>query len=74
MFDGVNDFSINLVDRGNDEWEFNVLRNVVGGRVTNTVTIPKVPTKGAYFGRCTCGLAQRNAIPCEHIATVVVSS
>ncbi len=76
VFDGVNyhDFSINLVDCGNDGWELSVLRNVAGGRMTNTVTIPKVPTKGSYFGRCTCGLAQHNAILCEHMATVVVSS
>jgi hypothetical protein len=76
VFNGVNyrDFSINLVDRGNDGWEFSVLRNVAGGRMTNTVTIPKVPTKGSYFGRCTCELAQRDAIPCEHMAAVVVSS
>ncbi len=76
VFNGVNDhdFSINLVDRGNDGWEFSVLRNVVGGRMTNTVTIPKVLTKGSYFGRCACGLAQRDAIPCEHMAAVVVSS
>ncbi len=76
VFKGVNyrDFSINLVDRGNDRWEFSVLRNVVGGRMTNTVTIPKVPIKGSYFGRCTCGFAQRHAIPCKHMATVVVSS
>jgi hypothetical protein len=76
VFDGVNyrDFSINLVDRGNDGWKFSVPRNVAGGRMTNTVTIPKVPTKGSYFGRCTCGFAQRNAIPCKHMAVVVVSS
>jgi hypothetical protein len=76
VFNGVNyrDFSINLFDRGNDGWEFSVLRNVVGGRMTNTVTIPKIPTKGSYFGRCTCGLAQHNAIPCEHMAAVLVSS
>jgi hypothetical protein len=76
VFGGVKyrDFSINLVDRGNDGWEFSVLRNIAGGRMTNTVTIPKVLTKGSYFGRCTCGLAQRNAIPCKHMARVVVSS
>ncbi len=69
-FNGVNyrDLCINLVDRGNDGWEFSVLRNVAGERMTNKVTIPKVPTKGSYFGRCTCGLAQRNAIPCKHMA------
>jgi len=37
------------------------------------VTIPKVLTKGSYFGWCTCGLAQPDAIPCDHIAGVVVS-
>jgi len=76
VFDGVNyrDFSITLVDRGNDGWEFSVLRNIASGRMTNTVTIPKVPTKGCYLRRCTCGLAQRDAIPCKHMAAVVVSS
>jgi hypothetical protein len=76
LFDGVNyrDFGINLGDCGNDGWEFSVPRNVAGGRMTNTVTIPKVPTKGSYFGRCTCGLPQRDAIPCKHMAAVVVSS
>ncbi len=76
VFDGVNyhDFSINLMDHGNGGWEFSVLKNIAGGRMTNTVTIPKVLTKGFYFGRCTCGLAQRDAIPCEHMAAVVVSS
>ncbi len=76
VFDGVNycDFSINLMDRGNDGWEFSVLRNVVGRKMTNTVTIPKVPTKGSSFGRYTCGLAQRDAIPCKHMAAVGVSS
>jgi hypothetical protein len=51
-----------------------VLRNIAGGRMANTVTIPKVPTKESYFGRCTCGLAQRNAILCKHMAAVVVNS
>jgi hypothetical protein len=68
------DFTMNIIDRGNNGWEISVLRNVAGGRQSNTVTIPKEPTKGLYFGRCTCGLAQHNAIPCEHMAAVVVSS
>ncbi len=68
------DFTMNIVNRGNNGWEISVLRNIVGGRQSNTVTIPKEPTKGLYFGRCTCGLAQRNAIPCKHMAAVVVSS
>jgi hypothetical protein len=76
VFEGVNyrDFSINVVDRGNIGLEISVMRNVVGGRHANTVRIPKEPTKGSYFGRCTCGLPQHNAIPCKHMAVVVVSS
>jgi hypothetical protein len=75
VFKGVNscDFSINLVDRRNDRWEFSVQRNVVGGRQANMVMIPKVPTKGSYFGWCTCGLTQRDAIPCKPMVAVVVS-
>jgi hypothetical protein len=76
VFKRVNnrDFTMNIIDRVNNGWEISVLRNIVGGRQSNTVTIPKEPTKVLYFGRCTCGLAQRNAIPCEHMAAVVVSS
>jgi hypothetical protein len=37
------------------------------------VTIPKVPTKGSYFGQCTCALTQRDTIPCKHMAPVVIS-
>ncbi len=38
------------------------------------VIIPKEPTKGSYFGQCTCGLSKRVAVPCEHMAAIVVSS
>ena len=38
------------------------------------VTIPKEPTGGSYFGTCTCGLVMHDAVPCEHMATVVCSS
>jgi hypothetical protein len=73
---GINyrDFSINLVDHRNDRWEFSVQRKFAGGKQTNLVTIPKVPTKGPYFGLCTCELPQHDAILCEHMTAVVVSS
>jgi hypothetical protein len=76
VFKGVNyhDFTMNIVNCRNGGWEISVLRNVVGGRQSNTVTISKEPTKGLYFGRCTCGLAQRDAIRCKHMAAVVVGS
>ena len=38
------------------------------------VIIPKELTKGSYFGQCTCGLSKRDAVPCEHMAAIVVSS
>ncbi len=38
------------------------------------VTLPKEPTRGSYFGTCTCGLVMRDAVPCEHMAAVVCSS
>ena len=49
-------------------------RRLVNTSQKNTVIIPKVPTKGSYFGECTCGLDKRDAVPCEHMAAIVVSS
>ena len=43
-------------------------------RVGGTVTILKEPIRGSYFGKCMCGLDTRDAVPCEHMAAVVVSS
>ncbi len=76
VFDGVNyrDFTINIVDRGNDAWECTVTRRLVSVVAKHTVIIPKEPTNGSYFGQCTCGLATRDAVPCEHMAAIVVSS
>ena len=76
VFDGVNyqDFTINVVDRGVEGWECSVTRRLVSATQKNMVIIPKEPTKESYFGKCTCGLDKRDAIPCEHMAAVVVSS
>jgi len=76
VFDGVNyqDFTINIVDRGNEAWESTVIRRLVSTVVKHMVIIPKEPTKGSYFGQCTCGLVKRDAVPCEHMAAIVVSS
>jgi hypothetical protein len=59
VFEGVNyrDFTMNIINRGDNGWEISVVRKVVGGRQSNTATIPKELTKGLYFERCTCGLA-----------------
>jgi hypothetical protein len=50
------------------------MRRLVSAVQKHTVIIPKEPTKGSYFGHCTCGLAKRDAVPCEHMAPIVVSS
>ncbi len=76
VFGGINyrDFAINIVDRGNEAWECSVMRRLVSTAQKHTEIIPKDPTKGSYFGQCTCGLAKRDAVPCEHMAALVVSS
>ena len=58
VFDGVNyrDFTINIVDRGNEAWECSDIRQLVCAVAKHTVIIPREPTKGSYFGQCTCGL------------------
>jgi hypothetical protein len=56
-------------------YQCTVRRNVnTTSRVGGTVTIPKEPLRGSYFGTCTCGVVTRDAVPCEHMAAVVVSS
>ena len=39
-----------------------------------TVTLPKEPVRGSYFGLCTCGVGRRDAVPCEHMAALAASS
>jgi len=38
------------------------------------VTLLKEPLRGSYFGKCTCGVDTRDAVPCEHMAAVVATS
>ena len=76
VFDGVNyqDFTINIVDHGNEAWECSVIRQLVSAVVKQAVIIPKEPIKRSYFGQCTCGLVKCDAVQCEHMAAIVVSS
>ena len=37
-------------------------------------THSKGTNKGIIHGQCTCGLVKRDAVPCEHMAAIVVSS
>jgi len=70
VFDGINyqDFTINILDRGDEAWECTIIRRLVSMVAKHKVIIPKDPTKGSYFGQCTCGLSKRDAVPCEHMA------
>jgi hypothetical protein len=76
VFDGINyqDYTINILDLGDEAWECTVIRRLVSGVAKHKVIIPKEPTKGSYFGQCTCGLTKRDAVLCEHMAATVVSS
>jgi hypothetical protein len=74
VFDGVNyrEFSIIVVEC-DKSWECSMKQlNTLAWK--HTVSLPKEPTRGSYFGKCTCGLVTRDAIPCEHMAAVVCSS
>jgi len=73
-FDRVNyrEFSIVVVEH-DQSWECSVKRlNTIARK--HTVSLPKEPTRGSYFGKCTCGLVMHDAVPCEHMAAVVCSS
>jgi hypothetical protein len=76
VFDGnyYLDFTINVVDCGNEAWECSVMRRLVSAVQMHTVIIPKDLTKGLFFGQCTCGLVKHDAVPYEHMAAIVVSS
>jgi hypothetical protein len=53
-------------------YQCTVRRNVnTTSRVGGTVTIPKEPLRGSYFGTCTCGVDTHDAVPCEHMATSI---
>ena len=75
VYNGVNyrEFSIIIVER-HTSWECGVKRldNTLAQK--HTVTILKEPTRGSFFGECTCGLVRHDAVPCEHMAAVACSS
>ena len=52
VFDGINyrDFTINIMDRGDEAWECTVIRRLVSVVAKHKVIIPKEPTKGSVIG------------------------
>ena len=57
-----------------DHWQLRVFRQNVPGRNEQVVTLPKNLVNGSYFGRCTCGADLTDAVPCEHMAAIALSS
>jgi hypothetical protein len=67
------EFSIIVMER-DESWECSVKQLINTLAPKHTVSIPKEPTRGLYFGECTCGLVTCDAVPCEHMAAVACSS
>ena len=57
-----------------DHIEMRVQRINVTGTKEQVVTLPKYPVNGLHFGTCTCGADKTNAVPCEHMAAIALSS
>ena len=57
-------------------YQCTVIRNVQTktNRVGGKVTLLKEPFRGLYLGKCMCRVDTRDAVPCEHMSAVVVSS
>ena len=73
-FEGINyrDFTM-ITEEKDDRYEVVVSRRARPNKMFYVV-IPKEPVNGSYFGRCSCGVDKRDAVPCDHMAAIVVSS
>jgi hypothetical protein len=74
VFRGIDclDFNISIVEKELC-FECSVRRNVGKNKSVGNVVISKEPIRESYFGTCTCGVDTRDAVPCQHMAAVVVS-
>ena len=73
-FDGISyrDFNI-TIDEKEDRFEVTTSRRCKPNKMFYVI-IPKEPTRGSYFGRCSCGVDTRDAVPCEHMVAIVTST
>jgi hypothetical protein len=74
VFRGIDclDFNISIVEKEHC-FECSVRRNVGKNMSVGNVVIAKEPIRESYFGTCTCGEDTHDAVPCQHMAAVVVS-
>jgi hypothetical protein len=73
-FEGIpyRDFNLTIEEK-EDHYEVATSRRCKPNKMFY-VMIPKEATKGSYFGRCSCGVDTRDAVPCEHMAAIVTST
>ncbi len=55
-------------------WQVRVQRNNVDRVEPQYVRSPKEAVNGSFFGTCTCGADKTDAVPCEHMAAIAISS
>jgi hypothetical protein len=55
-------------------WQVKVQRDNVERAKPHYVRFTKEAVDGSFFGTCTCGADKTNAVPCEHMAAVALSS
>ena len=73
-FDGISYRDYNItIDEMEDRFEVTTSRRCKPNKMFYVI-IPKEPTRGSYFGRCSCGVDTRDAVPCEHMVAIVTST
>jgi hypothetical protein len=66
-------YSYNVTDV-ETHWQVRIQRNNVERADPQYVRFPKEAVNGSFFGTCTCGADKTDAVPCEHMAAVALSS
>ena len=76
VFANINAFDFTITVSDNEfGYPCTVRRNINSQtREGGLVTIVKEATRGSFFGKCSCGVDSRDAVPCEHMAALVISS
>jgi hypothetical protein len=55
-------------------WQVRVQHNNVDRVEPQYVWFPKEAVNGSFFGTCTCGADKTDAVPCEYMAAIAISS
>jgi hypothetical protein len=73
-FDNINvcEYGLNMIEV-KDLYVLTVRKNLIGAK-EYYVRLPKVPYKGSYFGKCSCGYPVKEGVPCKHMVVVQKSA